>query len=136
MVEWIQHNEPLLWSLAGVSVITFVGVVIAVPWLIIQVPTDYFAHAKRHRPLWAEQHPVVRAMLLFAKNLLGGLFILVGIAMLVLPGQGVLTILVGIMLLDFPGKYRFERRIVAWPPLLRTINRLRRRAGREPLVLG
>jgi len=56
-----------------------------------------------------------------------------GIAMLVLPGQGVLTIVIGIMLLDFPGKYRFERSLAARRPVLRSINWLRRRANR-PLL--
>jgi len=57
-----------------------------------------------------------------------------GIIMLVLPGQGIFTILIGIMLLNFPGKYRLERWIVARRPVLRSINWLRRRAGRAPLV--
>ncbi len=70
------------------------------------------------------------------KNLLGYLLIVAGIAMLVLPGQGVLTILLGVILVDLPGKYRFERWIVARPLVLKSINRLRQRAGRDPLVLA
>ena len=58
-----------------------------------------------------------------------------GIAMLVLPGQGVLTIVIGIMLLDFPGKYRFERRLVAYGPVLKAINGIRRAARRQPLIV-
>jgi len=69
-------------------------------------------------------------VLLIGKNLLGCVIIVAGIVMLVLPGQGILTILAGIMLLDFPGKYRLLRWIVARPQVLRTLNWLRRRAGR------
>lgn len=74
-------------------------------------------------------------MLLAAKNLLGYLLIVAGIAMLLLPGQGVLTMLLGFIMVDLPGKYRFEQWLVARPLVLRSINMLRRRAGREPLIL-
>jgi hypothetical protein len=52
------------------------------------------------------------------------------------PGQGMLTILLGLMLLDVPGKRRLERRIVGRRRILKAINRLRKRFGRPPLVLG
>ena len=58
-----------------------------------------------------------------------------GLAMLVLPGQGVITILVGITLLNFPGKRRLELRIVRQRPVLLAINWIRARANRPPLVL-
>ena len=60
---------------------------------------------------------------------------LAGIAMLVLPGQGVLAILIGIMLLDVPGKYRFERWLVMRPPVWRAVAWLRTKAGKDPLTL-
>ena len=37
---------------------------------------------------------------------------LVGVAMLALPGQGLLTMLVGIMLMNFPGKFRLEQALI------------------------
>jgi len=61
--------------------------------------------------------------------------ILAGIAMLVLPGQGLLSILIGVTLLNFPGKYALERRIVGRPAVSRTLNRIRARARRPPLEI-
>ncbi len=72
---------------------------------------------------------------MIAKNLLGYIFVVAGTLMLVLPGQGLLTILVGIMFLNFRGKYELERWIVSRQPVLGSINWIRRRAGRAPLVL-
>jgi hypothetical protein len=69
------------------------------------------------------------------KNLLGALLVLAGLAMLVLPGQGILTILLGLAFLDLPGKRRAELWLVSRPPVLAAVNRLRLRAGREPLQL-
>lgn len=135
MVEWIQTHETVLWSLVATSVIMLIATLIIVPLLVVRIPSYYFAHRKRRRSPWVDQHPVVRWVLLTAKNMLGYVFVVVGVAMLVLPGQGILTILAGIMLLNFPGKYKLERWVVTRRPVLRSINWLRRRAERAPLVL-
>lgn len=135
MTAWLNRYDLLLGWLTLASVIVFIGTLALVPWLVARIPADYFSHGRRHKAPWADERPWLRGLLVAGKNLLGGLVIVAGAAMLVLPGQGLLAILLGIMLLDFPGKYRFERRIVSWGPVLRTINRLRRRAGRAPLEM-
>ena len=80
-------------------------------------------------------HFVVRAFLLAAKNVFGGFLVVVGIAMLVFPGQGLLTIAIGLVLMDFPGKFHVERWIVTRKLVFQAINWLRRRAGQAPLVV-
>jgi len=134
-IAGLLSSKAILWWLAAASVLTFVGTLILVPWIVVRIPADYFAHGRRLGPRQDDRHPLVRKAVLVGKNLLGCVFILVGAAMLVLPGQGLLTIFVGIMLLNFPGKYRLERWLASRPPVLRSINWLRRRAGRAPMVL-
>ncbi len=137
MLDSIALNETTIWFLALFSIVSFVGSLMLIPVLVVRIPEDYFAEEHRHRwEPWAHEHPVIRWSLLIAKNLLGYLFIILGIAMLVLPGQGVLTIVIGIMFINFPGKYRLERWVVMREPVLRTVNRLRQRAGRPPLISG
>lgn len=133
-LDFLLDNETALWLLGIVSVVTFAGTLFAIPWLIVRIPTDYFALRKRRAIPWAEHHPAIRWLLLIAKNLLGGVLIVMGVIMLVLPGQGLLTILIGLVLLNFPGKYRLERWLVLRPPVRRSVNWLRRRAGRRPFV--
>ena len=135
MLEWLQGDENKIWWIAGASILTFLAFLAIVPLLAVRIPSDYFAHGKSHKKLWADQHLVLRMVLLLGKNLLGYFFVAAGIVMLVLPGQGILTILAGIMLLNFPGKYRLVRWIVARPQVLRTLNWIRRRVGRSPLYL-
>ena len=135
MLEWVQGHEALLGWLAAASVVTLVGSVIVVPWIVLRIPADYFARTYRHDALWTDRHPVVRVLLHAGKNVAGGVLVVAGVAMLVLPGQGVLTIVVGLLLLDFPGKRNLERRLIALPAVLVTINWLRRRNRRPPLVL-
>lgn len=135
MPDWLEGREALLGWLAIVSVVTFVGTLVAMPWLVARIPSDYFMPTRRHRTPWSEHHPVIRVTLAILKNLAGVVFVLAGVAMIFLPGQGVITILIGVVLMDFPGKYRLERWIVAKKPVHRSIDWLRRRAGRKPLEL-
>jgi hypothetical protein len=136
MLDWITIDETTVWYLAAFSIVSFIATLVLVPFLVVRIPEDYFAEKKRHRwEPWAHEHPLIRWSLLIAKNMLGYVFIILGIAMLVLPGQGILTILIGIMFINFPGKYRLERWAVTRPPVLRAINSLRRNAGRQPLTV-
>jgi len=135
MIDWVQANDTMLWWLAAISAITFVATLIVVPWLIVRIPEDYFEDPRRHRMPWADQHAVVRVVLLIGKNLLACVLLVAGVAMLLLPGQGILTLLVGILLLNFPGKYELERWLIRRHPVLRSVNWLRRRAGHGPLRL-
>ena len=52
-----------------------------------------------------------------------------------LPGQGILTLLVALMLLDFPGKRRLELWLVRRRGLVRGIDWIRERGGRDALRL-
>jgi hypothetical protein len=61
--------------------------------------------------------------------------VVLGLLMLVLPGQGLLTLLAGLLLLDLPGKRRLERRIIGSPRVLGVVNALRKRWKRPPLEI-
>lgn len=132
-MDWIGDHEVLVGSLVTLSVLTFVATLIAVPWILVRLPPDYFHRDRDRRMALPALHPAARGALLIGKNLLGGLFFLIGISMLVLPGQGLLTMLIGLLLLDFPGKYRVERFVVTRKPVWKSINWLRKRARRPAL---
>lgn len=131
----LAQHRGFLWGLGIFSALMFLATLMAVPWLILRIPDDYFSLGRRHSMHWKEEHPLVRLLLLSLKNLLGVVLIALGAAMLLLPGQGLLTILVGIILVDFPGKFQFERWLIQREPILNSVNWLRRRRGRPPLSL-
>ncbi|MCC5840054.1 MAG: hypothetical protein JJT96_08015 [Opitutales bacterium] len=133
MIEWIQANEGLIVAISGASVVTFLATIVVIPLLIVRMPADYFVRKKV--PLWPGLRPELRMVLLVVKNLFGGILLLGGLAMLVLPGQGVLTILVAIMLLNFPGKWRLERWMIRRRAIHRTINWIRAKRHRPPLCI-
>lgn len=130
MLDWFYNNEALTWWLVVFSGFSFLATLIAVPIILIRLPQDYFSFPHRHRIPWQSRNRFLRVPLLVIKNLLGVLFILLGILMLVLPGQGLLTIVIGLVLLEFPGKYNFERWAVNRPPVLHAINWIRTKSGK------
>lgn len=124
----------VLVTLAVLSAVTFVASLVGVPFFLNRLPQNYFSRRER-ATLGIPEGPTSRWRIVasIVRNAIGMLLLLLGLLMLVLPGQGLLTLLVGLMLVDFPGKRKLERWVIGRPSVLRTINALRRRAGRAPL---
>jgi archaellum biogenesis protein FlaJ (TadC family) len=133
MPDWIPISETTLWWMGVVSVITFVGTLAILPIIVARIPADYFMRDRQSRAARHQQHVAWRLVGVVFKNIVGLALVLAGVAMLVLPGQGVLTILIGLSLMNFPGKHALERRIVQQPAVLQAINWMRRKAGQPPL---
>lgn len=132
LIDWIKANETLIAWLGGIGLLIFLGSLVAMPLIIVLMPRDYFL---RMETVGIRRHPF-RKFLHVLKNLLGGILFLAGIAMLVLPGQGLLTMLIGLSLVDFPGKHQLQIRLARVPRIRRSIQWIRNRAGRAPLELG
>jgi hypothetical protein len=135
VLEWIRAHEALLWWLGALSVVTFVATLGLLPLAIIRIPADYFSRRAPSPDSWSGHHPILRFSLIAGKNLLGVLFLLAGVAMLVLPGQGIITMFIGLTLLDFPGKRKLELRLVRIPAVRRAIDWIRRKSERPPLEI-
>ena len=136
MLDWLKAHQALFGWLIVASIVMVVASVVAVGWVIVRVPADYFSRDHTGGGPWAHRHPLIRLGLTIGKNLLGVILVAAGILMLVLPGQGVLTILAGLLLLDIPGKHRLVMWIVRQPAVLKSMNWIRERAGREPFIMG
>jgi len=132
MSDLISPKTLILLGIA--SAVFFVASMIAIPIVLVWLPVDYFDE-NRPRGWLQSYHPIIRGSFLVIKNLIAIVFLLCGIAMLVLPGQGVLTILIGLSMLDFPGKNKLERKIVGRPEVLKAINSVRLKFGKPPLVI-
>jgi hypothetical protein len=133
MPDWIP-DEQLWWGLGALSVVTFLASLLLMPILVARLPEDYFHHRRRHPEYTQVRHPLVHLSLVVLKNALGVVLLLAGIAMLVLPGQGVLTILIAIALMNFPGKFQLEKAIVRQPTVFHALNWIRARAHKPPLL--
>ncbi len=134
-MEWGATKETLLAFLGVASLLMFAGSLLAIPWLVTRIPADYFLRHQHYVDRWKPRHPVLRLVVLTLKNLLGVALVMAGLAMLLLPGQGVLTMVVGLFFLDFPGKLALERWCVRRRGVHQAINWIRRKANRPPLML-
>lgn len=133
LVGWFEDHEVLFSVLGVVSLTMLVVSLVVFPVVVAQLPTDYFVRERRRPARLRRRHPVLWAALTVVKNAVGLVLIAAGLAMLVLPGQGLLTILIGLALTNFPGKFRLERRLFGRPPVHRALNRVRRWAGKPEL---
>lgn len=69
-----------------------------------------------------------------AKIIFGVCLLLIGLVMLVLPGQGLITILIGLSLLPFPGKDKLEQNILSRKSVRTTLNWIRIKAKKAPFT--
>ncbi|MCB1837239.1 MAG: hypothetical protein KDH99_06415 [Alcanivoracaceae bacterium] len=118
----------LPWLTAAGALMAILSMV-AIPWLVVRIPDDYFSTPGRPE---VQRGPLAWTIWLL-RNTLATVLVIAGVIMLVLPGQGILTILVGIACSTFPGKYRLERRLVRRPKVLAALNWIRRHYDKPPL---
>ncbi|MFP4070859.1 MAG: PGPGW domain-containing protein [Desulfovibrionales bacterium] len=132
--QWLDRHETLVWLLGLSSVIMFFGTLLGLVFIIVKLPPDHFVRDYRKHPLVPIQNPIVWVVYLIVKNIVGIIFIVGGLAMLLLPGQGLLSLLIGISLTSFPGKRRLIRFIIRRKAVLRSANWIRRKFHRQPLI--
>ncbi|MCP9440046.1 MAG: hypothetical protein NHB36_09190 [Nitrospira sp.] len=133
-VEQYVSTETLV-LLTIFSIVFFIGSLIAIPFILVRLPADYF-DVRVPRSWMKNHHPVLRILGHVVKNTIGAIFCFVGFLMLFLPGQGILTMLIGISMLDFPGKRKLEALLIGRPTVLNTINAMREKFGKPPLVVA
>lgn len=105
-----------------VSVVSLVAAALLLPRLLTRLPQDFLTNPQ------AQSRPVKAWM-----NAMGLVLIIAGVAMLVLPGQGILTIIAGLALTNFPAKDRLMRKMLRQDAVLRGVNALRKKAGAAPM---
>jgi len=129
--------QPIvLSSLVSISVSLFALSVIGLPLVLKRLPTDFFSRPERRRLRLAERRrPFWFVVLHGLKNALGCVLLALGVLMLFVPGQGLLTIFVALFLIDFPGKRRLQCWAISRPAVHRPMSALRRRVGRPPFEL-
>ena len=128
-------STDTLVTLTVLSLVFFVGSLVAIPYILVWIPADYFdIRVPRH---WMENHhPILRMIGHIVKNAIGAIFLFAGFLMLFLPGQGILTMVIGVSMLDFPGKRKIEAKMIGQRTVLGVINGMREKFGKPPLVLA
>ncbi|HEX2967128.1 MAG TPA: hypothetical protein VHO84_15190 [Syntrophorhabdaceae bacterium] len=133
MIEWVKGHENIFVWISIASFVLLLGSLVFAVIFIIRMPSDYFIREKQgDKNITAEREK--SKVFVVAKNLLGYILLIAGVLMLILPGQGFITMLIGIFLVDFPGKHKIVKWIGTRKGVLRSMNWVRRRAGRGPIM--
>ncbi|MXV73970.1 hypothetical protein F4Z99_06800 [Candidatus Poribacteria bacterium] len=122
---WLKAHGLVVGIISGASL---VGSVFLCALVIAYLPFDYFMSKRR-------ANRIRQPILIFLKNVLAVILIIVGLILIPLPGQGILTVLIGLVISDIPGKRKLERRIISSPAVLSALNHIRSRFNRPLLVL-
>ena len=132
-IQWFADNPEVLIGMGVSSIFIFLISILGISWFVAQMPEDYFLLPKRQTSKWQQQKPILRFIVVVAKNILGLSLIIGGLLMLVLPGQGLLTIITGLLLVNYPGKYKLEQKLVLMPSIYKALNWIRFKAKKPPL---
>ena len=131
LIEFLTDHA--VWLMMASAISLTVGLLL-VPVFINRIPVDYFSHAHRHRLSASSRHPFIRLLIVGSKNLLGIVFVVAGLLMLFLPGQGLLTLLAGLIIMNYPGKFALEGWLIQRPYVLPAVNWLRTKYNHPPLL--
>ena len=101
------------------------------PIVVTRIPPDYFLHRRRHPE--SGNYPFFNFILITIKNIIGAVFVVTGLLLFVLPGQGLITLLLGLMIMNYPGKFALERWLIRRPHVLSSLNWLRGKFDHPPL---
>jgi len=126
-------DKYTVWLVVA-STISLVAGILLLPVFITRIPVDYFSHPHRHYLSASSRHPLMRILITGLKNLLGIVFVVAGLLMLLLPGQGLLMLLIGLVIMNYPGKYALERWLVQRPYVFSGVNWLRIKYNHPPLL--
>jgi hypothetical protein len=131
MLNILKDYPSTLVILSGLSVVVFLLSLLSVPWMVCRIPEDFFLASYTHRERSGSRF--ARGVTAFLKNLLGLGFFLLGVTLLFIPGQGILTIFLGVILMDFPGKKKVIERLVGMEKIRTSLNWIRKKRQVKPL---
>ncbi len=133
IIENIAKLTVQYWWILSGSLILVLSAIVLVPFIVINLPVDYFSFKKSIGMINKIVFPY-NFIVAGLKNGVGFIFVCLGVILIFIPGQGLLTIFAGLILMNFPGKRRLELYIVRKKSVLNAINWIRSKAGKEKIV--
>ena len=116
-ISVLKQYSYLLEYLAALSALTFIVSLVCIPLIVARLPRNYFQH-RQEKIASLTAISLGNLALLLIRNIVGLLLFLAGVAMLFLPGTGVITMVIGIAVMSFPYKRRLLV-ILTNPPSVR-----------------
>ncbi len=115
----------LLFSIASLFIIS---------WIIAALPADYFLMRVESAKDGERELPLFYDLYIVLKNIVGVLLVGIGIVLLLLPGEGILTIIIGLMMIDFPGKKVWIKKLLNYQSVRKVLNYIRFKAQKDAFL--
>ena len=126
-----ENYQHILAFFAGFSLLTFVGSLLCIPFVVARLPRNYFQKRPETAVLCLSKVTIGFFILFLLRNILGLLLFAAGFAMLFLPGQGILTMIVGIAVMSFPYKHNLVYQLTRPASIQKSLDWLRKKSGKE-----
>ncbi len=130
VIDWLSANTLLISTLAAASITLLAITILATPWAVSRLPSDYLLRRLESRI----SRGLGRKLLSIVRGFIGLVVVLVGLIMMITPGPGVVMILLGISIAEFPGKNRLLVYLATRPNVLASLNWMRRRHDKPPFI--
>lgn len=127
----LDQFADVLQLLAGVSAVTFGVSLVCIPLLVARLPRNFFQLPAAGRTIQRHQLTVGSIFLLCLRNMIGLALLLAGIAMLFLPGQGLVTIIIGLTIMSFPYKQQLVYSLTRPQSVQRSLDWIRKKSRKE-----
>lgn len=149
LIEYYHNILNYLMGTLGASFILLTILFTAVASIVYLLVIGYFithmdkryfvqhktiGHEANDRPLLTSMSRSVNNLFKMLKILVGVFLLVCGIAMLVLPGQGLITMVIGLSLIPFPGKHKIEQNLLSRQSVRTSLNWIRIKANKEPFI--
>ena len=128
----LDQVRPFLELLTLISMVTFLISIICIPLLVARLPRDYFQRAPLRGPGSSQRVTSGYLLLMILRNIVGMVLLLAGIAMLFLPGQGIITMVIGLIVMQVPFKRKLIFRMTRPHSVRHGLDWLRIRMKKEP----
>ena len=121
-LDWLFENWLLiLFYMIAVNVMAIIVSIV----IIISLPTDY---------LVTDFTPVSHAGIATLRNVIGGIFCVLGVLMLIMPGPGLLAIFCGLVILHSQKKQVLLLKLTSRSAVRRQMQHIRKRFSRPELI--
>ncbi len=140
LFNWISANATLFAWVSTASFFLLCLTVFTTPWLVAQLPQDYFlskaaSSLTTNKP--AGEFTAVslcRGIIKFARNVLGVSIIGLGLILMLTPGPGLVTLVLGFSLCEFSCKQRLLGQWINHPTVFLALNWMRLRHGKPAFL--
>lgn len=131
----LLKNDIFIFYTAVFSVLFFLVGITLIPYLILKIPYDYFNYSSKKAYFSNKREIAVYYLKMILRNIAAFLLFLIGVILLFIPGQGLLTIFLSLLLADIPGKYKIEKYMIKKEKIYNMLNGFRQKHGVKPFVL-